>query len=130
MTSYVTDTHTLYWYLTASPKLGAEAKAAFDEGLHSNALIYIPAIVIAELYYLNKKQGSPMDIAAIIARLQQSAQFVLLPFEATDVLEFDANNAVPEMHDRMIAGVARRLNIPCLTCDKQIVGSGLVKVVW
>ena len=130
MTSYVTDTHTLYWYLTASPNLGAEAKAAFDEGLQGSALIYIPAIVIAELYYLNKKQGSPMDIAAIIARLQQSAQFILLPFEAADVLEFHANSAVPEMHDRMIAGVARRLNIPCLTCDKQIVSSGLVKVVW
>ena len=24
---YVTDTHTLYWYLTASPNLGADAKS-------------------------------------------------------------------------------------------------------
>jgi deoxycytidylate deaminase len=55
---------------------------------------------------------------------------VLLPFEAVDVLAFEANAAVPEMHDRMIAGVAKRLQIPCLTCDKQIVNSGLVQVVW
>jgi PIN domain nuclease of toxin-antitoxin system len=128
--NYVTDTHTLYWYLTASPNLGADAKAAFDEGRQGNALIYIPAIVLAELYYLNKKQGNLMDIPSVVAQLQQGSQFVLLPFEAVDVLEFDANAAVPEMHDRIIAGVAKRLNIPCLTCDKQIVGSGLVQVVW
>jgi predicted nucleic acid-binding protein len=116
--------------LVSDRVLGAGAKAAFDEGRQGNALIYIPAIVMAELYYLNKKQGNPMDIPSVVAQRQQGSQFVLLPFEAVDVLAFEANAAVPEMHDRMIAGVAKRLQIPCLTCDKQIVNSGLVQVVW
>ncbi len=130
MNYYVADTHALYWYFTNSPQLGARASAAFNEADNRQALIYVPAIAVAELYYLNKKYGFPLAIPAIIAQLQQGAQFELLPFEAREVLEFDTNAAVPEMHDRMIVGVAARLSVPCLTRDSQIVNSGLVKVVW
>lgn len=130
MNYYVADTHALYWYFINSPQLSKRASAVFDEADNGQALIYIPAIAVAELYYLNKKYGFPLAIPAIIAHLRQSAQFELLPFEAVDVLEFDAHAAVPEMHDRIITGVAARLNVPCLTCDGQIVKSQLVNVVW
>ena len=130
MNDYVVDTHALYWYLTNSPLLGTNASQAFDEADQGNALIYIPAIVLVELYYLNAKKGNPLNFAAEYQRLSQSAQFILLPFMPEDVLEFDANARVPEMHDRMIAGVAKRLGIPCLTMDKEIVGSGIIAVVW
>jgi len=59
MRLYVTDTHALYWYLTASPQLSRAARDAFDEGARGEALIHIPAIVLAELYYLNQKLGHP-----------------------------------------------------------------------
>ncbi|MEP7343294.1 MAG: hypothetical protein ABI977_36560 [Acidobacteriota bacterium] len=52
-----------------------------------------------------------IDFAAAFNRLSQSAQFVPLPFAPEDTLDFDIDKAVPEMHDRMIAGAARRLNI-------------------
>src|SRR5256885_11245217 len=35
--SYVADTHALFWYFIASPLLGAQARAAFDEGKHGQA---------------------------------------------------------------------------------------------
>ena len=47
-----------------------------------------------------------------------------------DVLDFDKDSAVREMHDRMIVGAARRLNVPLLTKDQNITASGLVKIVW
>jgi PIN domain nuclease of toxin-antitoxin system len=127
---YVTDTHALYWYLINSPRLSATANATFDEADSGRALVYVPAIVIAELFYLNKKLGEPLNFAATFLQLQQSSQFVLLPFEPADVLDFDAHAAVPEMHDRMIVGAALRLGVPCLTHDSQIVNSGLVKTIW
>ena len=110
--------------------LGANASQAFNEADQGNALIYIPAIVMAELYYLNFKKGSPLNFTAEYQRLSQSTQFIMLPFMPEDILEFDSNSSVPEMHDRMIAGVAKRLGIPCLTLDKEIIGSGLVQTVW
>lgn len=130
MKRYLADTHALYWYLLGSPNLGAAAKAAFDEGKQGQALIYLPAIVLAELYYLNKKQGQPIDFAATFNRLAASAQFVFISFTAADTLDFDAHATVREMHDRMIVGAAKRLGVPCLTCDKSIAGSGLIGIIW
>lgn len=130
MNDYVVDTHALLWYLTASPLLGQGAKTAFDEGKVGTAFLHIPAIVISELYYTNLKQGQPVDFSAEYKKLDQSAQFVMTPFECEDVLDFDQDAAVSEMHDRIIVGVARRLRAPVLTKDQNITASGLVKIVW
>ena len=130
MNLYVADTHALYWFLLASPRLSAAAKAAFDEGVQGKALIYIPAIVMAELYFVNRKQGTPLDFAATLARLRANAQYVFVPLAATDMLDFDRHTATPEMHDRMVVGAALRLGATCITCDRQIIGSGLVATLW
>ena len=130
MNFYVTDTHVLFWYLINSSALGANARLAFDEADSGQALIYIPAIVIAELYYLNEKKGRPLDFATKYARLAQSSQFVLLPFYASDALDFDACSAVAEMHDRIIVDAARRLNVALMTRDAEVASSGIVATVW
>ena len=62
MNFYLADTHAVYWYLINSPLLGANASQVFDEADNGNAVIYIPVIVLAELYYLNQKQGQPIDL--------------------------------------------------------------------
>ena len=93
-------------------------------------MIYIPAIVIAELYYLNEKKGPPLNFRTKYARLAQSKQFVLLPSYPAHTLDFDACSAVPEMHDRMIAADARRTKATLLTRDAQITSSGVVATAW
>jgi predicted nucleic acid-binding protein len=89
MNEYVTDTHALFWYLTASPRLGEKAKNAFDEGAQGQATIYIPAIVLAELYFLNEKLGRPLNYRDEFERLHQSSQLEFVPFLPEDILEFD-----------------------------------------
>ncbi len=130
MNYYVADTHGLYWYLIASPLLGANAKKAFDEGKTGNAIIYIPSIVIAELYFLNEKHGEPINFSVEFTRLKNSSQFEFVSFKAEDVDDFTIDAAVPEMHDRIIVGVARRLSAGCLTRDAKIVDSKIVRIVW
>ncbi len=130
MNEYVTDTHTLLWYLLASPFLGANAKSAFREAEANRALIYVPSIVLAELYYSNVKYKFMADFSHEFQKIKQSSQFILMSFDAEDVLDFDNDSAVKEMHDRMIVGVARRLNVPLLTKDVNITESNLVKIIW
>lgn len=130
MSDYVTDTHALYWYLTASPKLGANAHAAFLAGEQGQTLIYIPSIVLAELYYVNSKYHQPLRFAQEYERLTESGQFRFVEFRAADVLRFDALVAIPEMHDRMIVGVAHALRLPLLTRDNEIVASGIIPTIW
>jgi predicted nucleic acid-binding protein len=127
---YVADTHALYWCLIRSPQLGANALAAFLEGEKGDAQIFIPSIVLAELYFLNVKVGSPLDFASEMSRLADAEQFEFVEFRAEDVLRFDALTTIPEMHDRIIASVALARDCQCLTRDSQIVSSGLISIVW
>ena len=63
-------------------------------------------------------------------QLQQSELFVFVSLHPQDILDFDKDVLVAEMHDRMIVGVARRLNVPCLTRDPHIIQSNLVEIMW
>jgi PIN domain nuclease of toxin-antitoxin system len=130
MNLYVADTHALFWYLTASPRLGAGAKRAFDEGTAGAATILIPSIALAELYFVNLKMGKPLDFAEVYEAFASAEQFEFVPFVSVDTLDSDADESVPEMHDRMIVGVTRRTGAVCMTRDTQIVPSQLVKTIW
>lgn len=130
MNRYVVDTHALFWYLTDAPKLGKHARAALDEGKNGQAIIFIPAIVLAELYYLNEKLGRLFTFSETFEVLRQGNQYRLLPFTPEDILDFDQDNTISEMHDRIIAGISRRFNAPCLSVDKQIVQSNSIATIW
>lgn len=128
--TFVADTHALFWYLTASPRLGTKAKEVFDASARGEAIIYVPAIVLAELYFLNEKAGRPLDFTREFQVLPESGQFAFIPFVANDVSDFEQDAATSEMHDRMIVGVARRMDATCISIDTEIVNSGFVKTVW
>ena len=80
MNDYVVDTHALFWHLTASSRLGARAKAAFDEAENGAAFIHISSIVLAELYYLNAKYSSPIDFGLEFSKLDGGSQYVLTAY--------------------------------------------------
>lgn len=130
MDKFVVDTHTLFWSLTDPSKLGKDALLAFKAGEHGTATLHVPVIVLAELYYLNAKQGYPLDFAQVFADIEVGGQFRIVDMQGSDVLEFDTLLSVPEMHDRMIAGAALRLGCPLLTKDGAIVSSGAVTTRW
>jgi hypothetical protein len=62
--------------------------------------------------------------------LTEGGQFHFVDFRAVDVLHFDPLTAIPEMHDRMIGGVAHALQLPLLTRDSEIIASGVVHTIW
>ena len=82
------------------------------------------------MFYLNVKLGKPIDFASKFDELEKGPQFILTPMNAEDILDFEKDSSVSEMHDRMIVGVARRLGAPLLTADRNITASGLVEIVW
>lgn len=116
--------------MLASNSLSSKAKSAFDEAKSERAFIYIPSIVFAELYFLNIKQKHVINFEFEFLKIKQSGQFILTAFEADDILDFDKDAAVTEMHDRIIVGVARRINAPLLTKDRNITKCGLVEIIW
>lgn len=55
MADYVTDAHALVWYLEDDARLGPQARQAFDACDRGEALIFVPAICLVELVYLQEK---------------------------------------------------------------------------
>ena len=130
MDRYVCDTHALFWHLTSSPRLGVAARAVFERADRGDAVIVIPAIVWFELYHLNEKFKIGLDVVSELRLVRDAAGYECPPMEPEHIAEFGALSGVPEMHDRMIAAVARRLILPCLTRDPAIRESGLVSCIW
>jgi len=127
---YVVDTNALIWYLKQDRKLGAQAAAVFEAAERGETWLIISAIVVAELYYADKKHRLFQDFRQTYLALKGKPYFRIVPFAPDDVLDFDQHSDVPEMHDRIIAGLARRIDAPLLTADPLIVAAGLGETVW
>jgi predicted nucleic acid-binding protein len=127
---YVVDTNALIWYLSKHRRLSQTARDIFAAAEHGETLIVISSVVLAELYYANKKYGLFGDFGAVYRRLQAAPQYRLTSFHANHVLDFDRNSNIPEMHDRIIAGLAHRLGAPLISSDPEITDAATVTVVW
>ncbi len=120
---FVTDTHSLVWYLQDSAKLSTAQKSLFETGKEP---IIIPAIVIAELLYITKK--TKMDFLATLSHLEESATFKIHPL-STAIIKVAAAYKLLEMHDALIVATAKALSLPLMTFDKEIRKSGWVEVL-
>lgn len=127
---YVVDTHALIWYLTSDKKLGAQASEIFAAAERGETALIIPAIVVAEMYFANKKYGWFKDFAETFHKLRQQPYFHFVDFRADHTLDFERDDSVPEMHDRIITGLAKRLEAPLITSDSLIKLSNAVKIAW
>lgn len=127
---YVLDSNALIWYLKQDKKLGLRAHAVFEAAERGETLLIISAIVVSELYYANGKHRLFKNFSETYQELKARPYFEFVPLEADDVLDFDRDAVVPEMHDRIIVGLARRLGAPLVTSDPLIIAANLVDVVW
>ena len=130
MSEYVTDTQALFWYLTESPNLGPNATKAFDDAENGKALIYVSATVLAELYYVNERNMKPIHFAQSYSALSEIANIVFCDVTPKDILEFEKDAVISEMHDRIVVGLARRTGATLLTNNDAIVGSKIVPTTW
>jgi predicted nucleic acid-binding protein len=96
---YVVDTNALIWYLTGDQRLTAPAKAIFAAAEAGQTRLILSAIVLAELYYANRKGGFFPDFRRVYQRVVSADYFRVIPFNADAVLDFDRHAAVPEMRD-------------------------------
>lgn len=126
---YVADTHTIIWHLKDDKKLKAATIKIFEAAERGETEIVISAITILELYYANKKWKIFPDFAEVYTVLQSKPYIRIVEFASRDVLEFDDLAAVPEMHDRIIVGLAKRLDVPLMTVDEKIIAAGLATIV-
>ena len=129
-TRFVADTHTLWWYLRSPEKLNAAASAVFRLAETGNATIVIPAIVVAEFYYLSLKLGQPFPPWRLMDMLNSAGWMVLSELGRAQLENLHRLPDVPEMHDRLIAAESMAFDAPVLTRDETLTASNQVETIW
>jgi len=129
MNKYVTDTQALVKFLNGKKVINNIIDSVFRKTDEGENIIIIPSIVLFEIGYLYEKQRIPVSVKDIKTVLEDSVNYreeklsidiIESSFEITDI---------PELHDRLIAGTARYLNVPLITNDPVIMASKFVKCV-
>jgi len=129
MNKYVTDTQALIKFLNGKKVINDIVDSVFRKTDEGENIIIIPSVVLFEIGYLYEKKRIPVSVKDIKIVLEDSVNYreeklsiniIESSFEITDI---------PELHDRLIAGTARYLNIPLMTNDPVILASKFVNCV-
>jgi PIN domain nuclease of toxin-antitoxin system len=126
---YVVDTHALFWYLVNSTRLSEPGRQIFDQAFTGKTTLILSPIVLLELYGLARKVKAPFDFATELALFEQPP-FHIEPITSADLCLLDRLSSIPELHDRLIAATAFRLDAPILTRDPLISACADVNCVW
>jgi PIN domain nuclease of toxin-antitoxin system len=121
----VLDSHALFWYLTADPKLSSKAKFAIE----SYETIVIPTIVLLESFEICLAKGK----ADLFTKLLESLPTDTLVVYPLDLSLVRGYAKIPrgkiDMHDRIILAVAQGLNLPIITKDEEL-SKIYPKIIW
>ena len=127
---FVADTHALWWYLRSPKRLTAAASAVFRLAETGNATIVVPAITVAEFYFLSVKLGQPFAPSDLLSALDSVSGIELSDLGRAQLARLDAFPEIPEMHDRLIAAESMALGVPVVTRDGTLLASPRVETVW
>lgn len=127
---YLPDTHAVFWYEFNSPRLSRGARQVFDSAEKGQAEFVLHPLVLAEFYYVLQKAGYERDFVRYLRFLDQSPVYRLESITREDLEQLPQWTEIPEMHDRLIAIAASRLNAVLLTRDATLQACPRVKSLW
>jgi predicted nucleic acid-binding protein len=126
---FVTDTIGLVLRIEQR-RLSEKVKSIFDSVEFGSTIVYIPAIVFAEILYLSEKQRIRISLDGVGNYLKKYPNYKEYSLNF-DVIQSTAEiTDIPELHDRLIAAAARQLDRELITNDSVIQASTFVKTVW
>ena len=94
------------------------------------AVLIVPAIVVAEVYYLSVKTGERMLPSDLLRVIDTSDSLAFSDLGGTQLEMLDRLPEIPEMHDRLIAAEALALGVPVVTRDPVIAAPPQVQSIW
>lgn len=126
---FVTDTMSLILHIERR-RMGPRAASVFNSAELGRTTIYIPALMFAELLYLSEKQRISLTRDAVVTYVNQFSGYKESPMTQAVIRSAAEITDIPELHDRLIAGTARLLNLDLITNDPIIQASRFVRAIW
>lgn len=126
---FVTDTMGLVLRIDKR-RLPPTTKSIFDSTEVGETIVHVPTSVFAEILYLSEKQRITVSLNTVTSYFKQYSHYKEYPMNI-DVIHSAAQiTDIPELHDRLIAGTARHLNLELISNDPVIQTSNFVRTVW
>jgi len=123
------DTHAVLWAMLGDSRLGRNVER-FLRPLNVGKAA-ISDVTLLEIAMLEKKRRLVLDMPLANFFLALNQRFTILPI--TPLIAIEACSlALPlsKPSDRTIVATVYCHHLPLATCDKAIVASGLVKIIW
>ncbi|MBI3923023.1 MAG: PIN domain-containing protein [Armatimonadetes bacterium] len=128
-TEFVADTIAVVLRLEKR-KMGPTAQSIFASAEAGDATIFIPGLVFAEVLYLSEKRRISISLTDVADYLIRFPPCTEIPLSFDIVQCASTITDVPELHDRLIAATARKLNVALITNDAALQSSAFVNTVW
>lgn len=128
----MTDTHALIFHAAGTGKLGPRAAAFFDRCERRAAILYVPTIVIWECSLLARVSRINLrrTVRAFFDDLFSNPAFQPIDITPQQIYLADELRFNRDPFDALICATARTVDLPLITRDADIRGSGVVKVIW
>jgi PIN domain nuclease of toxin-antitoxin system len=131
--TFVTDTHPLVFFASGNlRRLSREAARIFRRAQEGRDRVHVPTVCFFELALLLERGRvrSTLPFEDWYTLVAAQTGFAVEPLLFEDVREARSLAALVDPFDRLVAGVAVRLDYPLITNDEWILDSGLVPTVW
>ena len=128
MKVYVADAVAFLYYLL--DKLPPSADEVFRMAEECRAMLYLPTIAAAELFYLFERKGWQDKWRELMTYVEELPCFSFYPLDGK-VLKVLEDVKMRELHDRIIVATTKVLGAEALvTKDEEIRRSGIVATIW
>lgn len=128
MNKYVIDTQAIIKFLNGKKVINDSIDMILKMA-DAGENIIIPSVSIFEIAYLHERNKNPISIADIENIIATSINYVEEKISIGVIKSAFEITDIPELHDRLIAGTARYLNLPLITNDPVMLQSKFVKCI-
>jgi PIN domain nuclease of toxin-antitoxin system len=128
MTTFVADTHALFWHLADPRRLGRAARRAFAAADSGKWTCHVPAVSLIEIWLLHERGRLRVGPAQVLETLAGHAGYAVLPLDVEQTVEFGALPAVRDPMDRMILAAARVTGSKLVSADAALDGHGVGRI--
>jgi PIN domain nuclease of toxin-antitoxin system len=128
----VTDSHALIFHAAAGGKLGPRAAAFFERCERRHAILYVPGAVIWECSLLARvaRINLRRTVRAFFDDLFSNPAYQPLDVTREQIYLADELRFNRDPFDALICAAARSVDLPLITRDVEIRGSGAVRIIW
>lgn len=127
---YVTDTHSLVWYLTGDKKLSSKAKSIFSDLERGKGKLIISVVVFLEALVIIEKGRIKTTWQGFNSKVSQFPTAIIYPIGLDVLQQIDKVGKSLELHDRILATTAKIHNAIIITRDPGINKARGIKTVW